>query len=181
MGVSPASMLAKSVALALEKHPVINSAYSDEDGIVVNEDINISMAVIAIDGGLVMPTLSRVNKRNIIALSNDWKQLARKSKSGGDALQCDNNSGTFTVCNLSLLGNKKSESLLSLGQGGVLIVGSTRSEKVQTKKLITKTRRIVTMTGTFDARIVSTRDATNFLKSLKQIIQDEMDIVGATK
>ena len=173
-------MLAKSVALALEKHPVINSAYSDENGIVVNKDINISMAVIAVDGGLVMPTLSRVNKRNIIALSNDWKQLARKSKSGGNALECDN-TGTFTVCNLSLLGNKKSESLLSLGQGGALVVGSTRSEKVQTKKLTTTTRRMVTMTGTFDARIVSTRDASKFFKTLKQIIQDEMEVVGATK
>jgi pyruvate dehydrogenase E2 component (dihydrolipoamide acetyltransferase) len=54
-GITVSALLAKAAALALEKYPVINSSYTRE-GTVFNPDINIAMAV-AIDGGLITPTL----------------------------------------------------------------------------------------------------------------------------
>ena len=73
-GVTVSALLAKAVALAIEKYPIINSSYSTEGGgsIRYNPDINIAMAV-AIDGGLITPTLKYANERSIEELGENWK------------------------------------------------------------------------------------------------------------
>ena len=73
-GVTVSALLAKAVALALEKFPIINSSYTPE-GAIMNPDVNIAMAV-AIDGGLITPTLKYVNERNIIELGEIWRVRA---------------------------------------------------------------------------------------------------------
>ena len=70
-GVTVSALLAKAVALAIEKYPIINSSYTPE-GTIMNPDINIAMAV-AIDGGLITPTLKYANERNIIEIGENWK------------------------------------------------------------------------------------------------------------
>ena len=70
-GVTVSALLAKAVAMAIEKYPIINSSYQN-GGIQYNEDINIAMAV-AIDGGLITPTLKYANERNIMELGENWK------------------------------------------------------------------------------------------------------------
>ena len=70
-GVSVSALLAKACALGLEKYPVVNSAYSPE-GTVFNKDINIAMAV-AINGGLITPTIKYANERDIIEIGENWR------------------------------------------------------------------------------------------------------------
>lgn len=59
-GVTVSAMLAKAVAEVLKKHPIINAAYV-EGGIKYNKDVNVAMAV-AIDGGLITPTIIKVSE-----------------------------------------------------------------------------------------------------------------------
>lgn len=71
-GVTVSALLAKAVALAVEKHPIINSSYAPSGGTTFNKDINIAMAV-AIDGGLITPTIKYANERSIAEIGEDWK------------------------------------------------------------------------------------------------------------
>ena len=57
------SLLAKAVAETLVKHPVVNAAYV-EGGIQYNKDVNVAMAV-AIDGGLITPTIIKAQSQVI--------------------------------------------------------------------------------------------------------------------
>lgn len=70
-GITVSALLAKAVALAIEKHPIMNSSYQN-GGVQYNADINIAMAV-AIDGGLITPTLKYANERSIFELGENWK------------------------------------------------------------------------------------------------------------
>lgn len=70
-GITVSALLAKAVAEAIEKHPVINSSFR-EDGTFFNRDINIAMAV-AIDGGLITPVLKYANERDVSDLGENWK------------------------------------------------------------------------------------------------------------
>ncbi len=70
-GVTVSALLAKAVAKALEKHPIVNSSYRKE-GTFFNKDINIAMAV-AIEGGLITPVLKNANERGVLDLGEDWK------------------------------------------------------------------------------------------------------------
>jgi hypothetical protein len=55
------ALLAKAVALALAKHPVVNACCKDGKSFTYNQDINIAVAV-AMDGGLLTPVLPNADK-----------------------------------------------------------------------------------------------------------------------
>lgn len=55
------ALLAKATALALVKHPVVNSSCRDGKSFTYNSSINIAVAV-AIDGGLITPVLPDADK-----------------------------------------------------------------------------------------------------------------------
>lgn len=55
------ALLAKATALALVKHPVVNSSCRDGKSFTYNSHINIAVAV-AIDGGLITPVLQDADK-----------------------------------------------------------------------------------------------------------------------
>lgn len=75
-GVTVSALLAKAVAKAIEKHPIINSSFRQE-GTYFNKDINIAMAV-AIEGGLITPVLKYANERDVLDLGENWKVSIRK-------------------------------------------------------------------------------------------------------
>ncbi|HEY9859399.1 MAG TPA: dihydrolipoamide acetyltransferase family protein, partial [Candidatus Obscuribacterales bacterium] len=55
-GVTMSALLAKAVAVTLQKHPLLNASYT-EQGISYPSAINISVAVAMEDGGLITPVL----------------------------------------------------------------------------------------------------------------------------
>ena len=60
-GVTMTALLAKATALALAKHPVVNSSCRDGKSFTYNSSINIAVAV-ALDGGLITPVLQDADK-----------------------------------------------------------------------------------------------------------------------
>ncbi|XP_061372583.1 dihydrolipoyllysine-residue acetyltransferase component 5 of pyruvate dehydrogenase complex, chloroplastic-like [Gastrolobium bilobum] len=95
-GVTMTALLAKATALALVKHPVINSSCRDGKSFTYNSNINIAVAV-AMDGGLLTPVLQDADKVDIYSLSRKWKELVEKARS--KQLQPhEYNTGTVIVC-----------------------------------------------------------------------------------
>mmetsp|Transcript_4095 Transcript_4095/g.9283 ORF Transcript_4095/g.9283 Transcript_4095/m.9283 type:complete len:251 (+) Transcript_4095:295-1047(+) len=65
-GVTVSALIAKAVAMAIQKHPIVNSSFRDE-GTFFNKDI------MAIDGGLITPVLKYANERDVVELGENWK------------------------------------------------------------------------------------------------------------
>ena len=173
-GVTVSALLAKAVALAIEKVPIINSSYSTENGgsIVYNPDINIAMAV-AIDGGLITPTLKYANERNIEELGENWRELVDKAKAG--TLSPDEyQSGTFTISNLGMFGVTQFDAILPSGMGGILSIGATQETIVPDAQSVLGMKKVkkMTVTLTADHRQIYGADAALFLKALAEIMQD---------
>ncbi|KAK4352663.1 hypothetical protein RND71_028181 [Anisodus tanguticus] len=78
-GVTMTALLAKATALALAKHPVVNSSCRDGKSFTYNSSINIAVAV-AIDGGLITPVLQDADKVDLYSLSRKWKELVDKAR-----------------------------------------------------------------------------------------------------
>jgi pyruvate dehydrogenase E2 component (dihydrolipoamide acetyltransferase) len=180
-GVSVSALITKAVAIAIERHPIVNSAYSDEQGggILYKKDINIAMAV-AIEGGLITPTLMYANERPVKELAENWKELVGKAKSG-TLSPAEYNSGTFTISNMGMFGVTNFGSLLPPGQGGILAVGATQDAIVPDSQAVLGMKKIrkMTITLTCDHRQIYGSDAAFFLKTLKNIMENEVDKVGA--
>lgn len=170
-GITVSALLAKAVALALEKHPIINSSYSPE-GTVFNADINIAMAV-AIDGGLITPTLKYANERNIMDLGENWKELVQKAKDG-KLTPDEYNSGTFTISNLGMFGVSQFDAILPKGMGGILAIGGTQEYIVPCDKAVLGMKKVkkMTVTLTADHRQIYGADAALFLKELNSIMSN---------
>jgi len=179
-GVSVSAMLAKAVALAIEKHPILNSAYTDQDGggIMFKKDINIAMAV-AIDGGLITPTLMYANERPVKEIADNWKELVGKAKSG-TLSPAEYTTGTFTISNMGMFGVTQFGSLLPVGQGGILAVGATQDMVVPDNAAVLGMKKVrkMTVTLTADHRQIYGSDAAMFLKTLKNIMENEVSKLG---
>jgi pyruvate dehydrogenase E2 component (dihydrolipoamide acetyltransferase) len=176
-GISVSAMLTKACALAIEKHPIINSAYSDQDGggILYKADINIAMAV-AIDGGLITPTLMYANERPTKELAENWKELVGKAKTG-TLSPAEYTTGTFTISNMGMFGVTSFGSLLPVGQGGILAVGATKDAVVPDAQAMLgmKKARLMTVTLTADHRQIYGSDSALFLRTLKSIMENDVD------
>ncbi|GAX24950.1 pyruvate dehydrogenase E2 component [Fistulifera solaris] len=176
-GISVSALLAKAVALAIEKYPIINSSFSPENGgtIVYKKDINIAMAV-AIEGGLITPCLKFANERSVEDLAENWKELVEKARKGG--LKPDEyQSGTFSISNMGMFGVTQFGSILPNGTGGILAIGATREVIVPCKQAVLGMKKVkqMTVTLTCDHRQIYGSDAALFLKELANIMENNVN------
>jgi pyruvate dehydrogenase E2 component (dihydrolipoamide acetyltransferase) len=179
-GISVSALLAKAVAIAIERHPIMNSAYSAQEGggFMYKKDINIAMAV-AINGGLITPNIMYANERSVKEIAEEWQELVGKAKTGSLSAP-EYTSGTFTISNMGMFGVTNFGSLLPVGQGGILAIGATQDVIVPDAAAILgmKRARKMSITLTCDHRHIYGSDAALFLKTLKSIMENELDKVG---
>ncbi len=168
-GVTMTALLAKAVALTLQKHPIVNAFYS-EQGINYRSSINVAVAVAMEDGGLITPVLQGADQLDIYSLSRSWKDLVNRARS--KQLQPDEySSGGFTISNLGMFGVDRFDAILPPGQGAILAVGASRPQMVATGDGLFGIRSQMQVNLTCDHRIIYGADAASFLKSLAKLIE----------
>ena len=168
-GVTMTALLAKAVAVVLQKHPLLNASFN-EQGIQYSSSINIAVAVAMDGGGLITPVLQGADQMDIYSLSRTWKDLVARSRS--KQLQPEEySSGTFTLSNLGMFGVDQFDAILPPGQGSILAIGGSKPQVVATKDGLMGVRRQMTVNITCDHRIIYGADAAAFLKDLAELIE----------
>mmetsp|Transcript_19610 Transcript_19610/g.40974 ORF Transcript_19610/g.40974 Transcript_19610/m.40974 type:complete len:641 (+) Transcript_19610:36-1958(+) len=177
-GVTLSALITKAVAMAVEKHPIMNAAHdASAPGIKYNPEINIANAV-ALDGGLITPVLKYANEKSVQELGDEWKELVGKAKSG--TLKPDEfQSGTFAITNLGMFGVSAFDAILPPGTGTILALGGTKQVVVPDNKAVLglKTVSQMEVTVTCDHRPIYGSDAALFLKTLASIMEDPAFLV----
>lgn len=173
-GVTMTALLAKATALALAKHPVVNSSCRDGKSFTYNSSINIAVAV-AIDGGLITPVLQNADKVDIYSLSRNWKELVEKARAKQLQPQ-EYSTGTFTLSNLGMFGVDRFDAILPPGTGAIMAVGASQPTVVATKdgRIGMKSQMQVNVTA--DHRVIYGADLAQFLQTLAKIIEDPKDL-----
>lgn len=168
-GVTMTALIAKAVAVTLQKHPLLNASYSDQ-GIVYPSAINIAVAVAMDDGGLITPVLKNANQIDIYSLSREWKSLVERARA--KQLQPDEYStGTFTVSNLGMFGVDTFDAILPPGQGSILAIGASRPQVVATSDGMFGVKQQMQVNITCDHRIIYGAHAAAFLQDLAKLIE----------
>ncbi|WP_138504938.1 dihydrolipoamide acetyltransferase family protein [Nostoc sp. PA-18-2419] len=168
-GVTMTALLAKAVAVTLQKHPLLNASYSDQ-GTVYHSDINISVAVAMDDGGLITPVLQNADAVDIYSLSRSWKSLVERARTKQLQPQ-EYNSGTFTLSNLGMFGVDTFDAILPPGQGSILAIGASRPQVVATPDGLFAVRQQMQVNITSDHRIIYGAHAAAFLQDLAKLIE----------
>ncbi|MEM9136604.1 MAG: dihydrolipoamide acetyltransferase family protein [Cyanobacteria bacterium P01_F01_bin.42] len=169
-GVTMTAMLAKAIAMTLQKHPVVNASYT-EQGTQYNGGINVAIAVAMPDGGLITPVLQNADQADIYSLSRIWKDLVGRARA--KQLQPEEYStGTFTLSNLGMFGVDAFDAILPPGQGSILAVGGSRPTVVADENGMLGVKKQMKVNITCDHRIIYGADAAGFLKDLADLIEN---------
>ncbi len=168
-GVTMSALLAKAVAVTLQKHPLLNASYT-EQGINYPASINVAVAVAMDDGGLITPVLRQADQMDLYSLSRTWKDLVDRARL--KQLQPEEyNSGTFTISNLGMFGVDRFDAILPPGQGSILAIGASRPQMVATEDGLFGVKRQMQVNITCDHRIIYGAHAAAFLKDLATLIE----------
>jgi pyruvate dehydrogenase E2 component (dihydrolipoamide acetyltransferase) len=170
-GVTMTALLAKAVAITLQKHPLVNASLSDR-GIEYKSNINVAIAVAMDDGGLITPVLQNADQTDLYSLSRNWKALVERARA--KQLQPEEyNSGTFTISNLGMFGVDRFDAILPPGTGAILAIGGSRPQVVATKDGAIKVSSQMQVNLTADHRVIYGAHAAQFLQDLAKLIETD--------
>jgi pyruvate dehydrogenase E2 component (dihydrolipoamide acetyltransferase) len=171
-GVTMTALLAKAVAVTLQKHPLMNASYA-EQGIQYHSGINVAVAVAMADGGLITPVLQNADQVDIYSLSRSWKDLVERARVKQLKPE-EYSTGTFTLTNLGMFGVDRFDAILPPGQGSILAIGASRPQEVATDDGLLGVRRQMQVNITCDHRIIYGADAAAFLQALAKLIETDV-------
>ena len=165
--------LVKLTALALERHPLINSSMT-LDEIAYTDEINMGIAV-ALDEGLIVPVVKNANKLSISEINKVSQDIVSRARIG--KLKPDEYSGsTFTISNLGMYPVDFSTPIINQPESGILGVGRSQEKPV----VIDGEIKIRTMTGfslTLDHRIVDGAEGAKFLKTFQELLSNPLCVL----
>ncbi|MGH1324113.1 dihydrolipoamide acetyltransferase family protein [Bacillus pretiosus] len=165
--------VSRAVVLALAEHKEMNSAYID-DAIHQFEHVHLGMAV-ALEKGLVVPSIRFANNLSLVELSKEIKIVAQKAREGN--LSSDDMQGTtFTISNLGSFGIEYFTPVLNTPETGILGVGAMEHVPVYKGKKLRK-GSMLPLSLTFDHRVLDGAPAAAFLRTIKRYLEEPVTIL----
>ncbi|PJJ66801.1 pyruvate dehydrogenase complex dihydrolipoamide acetyltransferase [Chryseobacterium geocarposphaerae] len=166
-------MIIKATAVALRKHPQVNSSWAG-DKIIHRGNINIGVAV-AIPDGLVVPVLKNTDQMNYTQISAAVKDMASRAKSKG--LKANEMEGsTFSISNLGMFGIETFTSIINQPNSAILSVGAI-IEKPVVKNGQIVVGNIMKLSLACDHRVVDGATGAQFLQTLKTYLENPLTLL----
>jgi len=172
--ISYNDIIVMATARALMRHRIMNSTLAGEE-ILLHETVNLGIAV-ALSEGLIVPKLRNAEKKSLLQIAKEVRELAQKAREGALAIE-DVTDGTFTISNVSMLGMDGFTPVLNPPETGILGVGRVIEKPAVFKGEIT-IRHMMTLSLTFDHRVVDGAPAMAFLKDLARYLAQPMLIMA---
>ncbi|WP_410007019.1 pyruvate dehydrogenase complex dihydrolipoamide acetyltransferase [Aequorivita nionensis] len=161
-------MVIKACAMALRKHPQVNSQWTPE-ATRIAKHIHIGVAV-AVDEGLLVPVLKFADQMTFSQIGAQVKELAGKARNKKITPQ-EMEGSTFTVSNLGMFGITEFTSIINQPNSAILSVGAIVQKPVVKNGQIA-VGNTMTVTLACDHRTVDGATGAKFLQTLRQYIEN---------
>lgn len=170
----------KAVATALKTYPHFNATLDTGAGeLVMKHYFHIGVAVNT-EEGLIVPVVRDVDRKSIVELSvelNDLVQRTRQRKVTLEELQ----GGTFTITNVGPMGGGFFAPIINYPEVAILGLGSTSMQPVVREKgkkdYEIVPRLMMPVVLCIDHRVLDGADALNFMRVLKQALEDPEELL----
>lgn len=161
-------LVIKSCALALKKHPAINSAWMG-DSIRQSDHVHIGVAV-AVEDGLLVPVLRHADLMPLAHISASVKDLAGKAKD--KKLQpADWEGNTFTISNLGMFGIEEFTAIVNPPDAAILAVGGIKQVPVVKDGAVVP-GNVMKVTLSCDHRVIDGASGAAFLQTVKGFLEN---------
>jgi pyruvate dehydrogenase E2 component (dihydrolipoamide acetyltransferase) len=163
-------LVLKAVAVALKKHPAVNSSWLG-DKIRINHHVNIGVAV-AVEDGLLVPVIRFADGKSLTQIATEVKDFAQKAKN--KKLQpADWEGSTFTISNLGMFGIEDFTAIINPGDACILAVGAIQQIPVVKNNTVVP-GNIMKLTLSCDHRVVDGATGSAFLQTLKGLLEEPL-------
>jgi pyruvate dehydrogenase E2 component (dihydrolipoamide acetyltransferase) len=166
--ITVTDVLAKVCAQALMRHRDVNVQFA-EDALLRFPTADVGIAVAA-PTGLVVPVVRGVERLSLPAVAAARADVVERARAGRLTSQ-DLDGGTFTISNLGMFGIEEFVAVLNPPQATILAVGAAVETPVVHGGQVV-VRPLLALTLTVDHRAVDGAEAADFLRTVKQYVED---------
>ncbi len=171
------SLFSKAVSIALQHFPMVNSQIN-EDEISTFDYVDISIAV-STPKGLVVPVLRNVEQMKISQIEVSIKEFATKARENKLSLD-EMQGGTFTITNGGVFGSLMSTPIINPPQSAILGMHNILERPIALNGQVV-IRPMMYVALSYDHRIIDGRDSVGFLKMVKELIENPIQLLTEGK
>lgn len=164
---SVTALLVRVIAEALTAHPFLNASFQP-DGIYLNEQINIGIAVSA-DEGLVVPVIRQAHLKRLATLDRELRDLSERARTNKLTLD-DVTGATFTVSNLGMFGIEEFKALINPPESAILAAGRITARPISSNGAVV-THPILHVVLSADHRVLDGATGSAFLMDVKRLLE----------
>ena len=172
--VSFNDLIIKACAMALRKHPQVNSSWMG-DFIRQNHHINIGTAV-AVDEGLIVPVVRFADQKSLSQISQEAGILIEKART--KKIQPQEFTGnTFTISNLGMMDIDEFTAIINPPDSCILAVGKIAPTPVVENGQVV-VRQLMKLTLSCDHRVVDGAVGSRFMQTLKAYLENPVTMLA---
>lgn len=177
--ISVNDLLIKAIAVAAQRVPEANSYYMENEGIIRQfSNVDVSVAV-ATPTGLITPIVKNAHAKGLETISKEAKDLGKRAKAN-KLLPEEFQGGTITISNMGMNpAVSMFTSIINPPQSTILAVGTV--EKVAVPDAASPNGFVfddkITITGTFDHRTIDGAKGGEFIKALKKVVENPLELL----
>ena len=170
--ISINDMLVKALALAQMENPLTNVSWV-EGQVIKYSSVDVSIAV-ALKEGLITPIVKNADKKGLIEISKEIKELVNKAKTG-KLLPDEYTGGTISISNLGMFGIMEFSAIINPPQSSILAIGTIKKIPGVIEEEI-RPISVLKSTLSADHRVLDGAVAGKLLKDFHEIIEDPFDL-----
>ena len=170
--ISINDILVKALAIAQKQNPLTNVSWV-EGHVIKYSSVDVSIAV-ALKEGLVTPIVKNADKKGLIEISKEIKELINKAKTG--KLQPpEYTGGTISISNLGMFGITEFSAIINPPQSTILAVGTIKKIPGVIEEEI-RPINVLKSTLSADHRVIDGIVAGKLLNDFHELIEDPFDL-----
>ena len=161
-------LLIKICAISLGEHPILNATWENNQA-VASSSIHIGLAVDT-ESGLLVPVVRYADLLSLQEIAGATADLTENAREG-NLQSAELQGGTFTISNLGMYNIDAFTPIINPPQCSILGVGRIVSKPAVVEDRVAPQERI-TLSLTFDHRIVDGGPAARFLDTIREYVEE---------
>jgi len=168
--LTPLTLAAKAVLVALRRNPALNSHWDEErQEIVTYNYVNLGIAA-ATPRGLTVPNIKDADTMQLPQLAQALTALAETARAG-KTTPAELSGGTISITNIGVFGIDAGTPILNPGEAAILGLGAVRTLPWEYRGEVAL-RQVITLSLSFDHRLVDGEQGSRFLADVGAILAE---------
>lgn len=166
--ISPLLVMVKAMIWAVQRNPMVNSTWTDEE-IIVHHYVNMGVAA-ATPRGLIVPNVKNAHDMSLRELAIALEQLTLTAREGKTTPE-DMSGGTITITNIGSFGVDTGTPILNPGEVAIVALGTIKPKPWVVDGEVLS-RMVTTVAASFDHRVVDGDVASRFVADVASVMEE---------